>query len=166
MTLPRYLQVALLLSVLAAIGSLLFLEEAPEIHLPEQTAATTPLTLYPQNNRQTPRQDLFSVPVKVLPTPVKTPDKPSVRPATPPFPLQVMGAWWSQNQRIILLTNGHNTWPVCKGCKAEEKIWIGDQPVAGWVLKAVATDHLLFEWQLTHAQQRLELGDLHSEPTL
>jgi hypothetical protein len=84
---------------------------------------------------------------------------------TPDLPFKALGTWWSQNQRVILLTNGVDTWPVCRQCKAEEKIWIGSEPVSGWQLKAVEKDHLLFEWLLTHAQRKLELGELQSEPT-
>ena len=55
--------------------------------------------------------------------------------------------------------------PVCERCRADGRIWIGSSPVNNWILKAVANDHLLFEWQPTHSQQRLELDELQSEPT-
>ena len=64
-----------------------------------------------------------------------------------------------------MLTDGKETWPVCERCRADGRIWIGSSPVNDWILKAVANDHLLFEWQPTHTQQRLELDELQSEPT-
>jgi hypothetical protein len=173
MKLPRYLQLAIAVTVGLVIWSQFVSDEDPdELTLSPSTAqrtrpaaTTTPAT----------KPDSASW-VNLFPGPVKA-DKnapgqsgasappPPPPPSAPPLPLQVMGAWWSQQQRIVIITDGNQTWPVCKRCQADGKIWIGSSPVAGWSLVDVANDHLLFEWQATHTRKRLELDDLQAEPT-
>nr|WP_159466092.1 hypothetical protein [Scandinavium goeteborgense] len=168
MRLPRYLQVALVATVGAVVWSQFADDDSAPVaaSAPQQTRtrAAKPIdvqqplsrpsrtNLFPQPQTHPREQDILTPSVKPEPT-------------TPELPLHAMGAWWNQHQRTVLLTDGVETWPVCQRCRADGKIWIGSEPVSGWILKAVEQDHLLFEWQLTHVQRRLALGDLQSEPT-
>lgn len=169
MKLPRYLQVALL----ATVGAVVWSQFADDGSAPVDLHVTKPVSQRPLMRKETPassehalRPNLFSLPIADTEVEQnKATSNIAPEPVTPNLPLQALGAWWSQHQRIILLTDGVETWPVCRQCKAEGKIWIGSEPVSGWQLKAVEKDHLLFEWQLTHAQRKLELGELQSEPT-
>lgn len=169
MKLPRYLQVALL----ATVGAVVWSQLADDGSAPVDLHVTKPVSQRPLMRKETPassertlRPNLFSLPIADTEVEQnKAASSIEPEPVTPNLPLQALGAWWSQHQRIILLTDGVETWPVCRQCKVEGKIWIGSEPVSGWQLKAVEKDHLLFEWQLTHAQRKLELGELQSEPT-
>lgn len=168
MKLPRYLQVALLATAVAVVWS----------HFnDDDSASVTPQTMRPVTAHQikqtaepasTPRPeriDLFPSPKADAGAEQAMPvEQAKAEPTTPDLPLHALGAWWSDHQRIIVLTDGVDTWPVCRQCKAAGKIWLGSEPVKGWKLTAVKQDHLLFEWQSTHAQHRLELGELQSEP--
>ncbi|WP_455871769.1 hypothetical protein [Serratia proteamaculans] len=170
MKLPRYLQVALLVTV-GAVSWSQFVDDEHARVVPQvtQPASSRPATLRETlpSPLRTSRTNLFAPPLADTATGQTEPAQKNVEPEppTPSLPLQALGAWWSQHQRIIVLTDGVETWPVCRQCKAEGKIWIGSEPISGWQLKAVEKDHLLFEWQLTHAQRKLELGELQSEPT-
>lgn len=167
MKLPRYLQVMLIATVGAVIWSQ-FSEDEPTPDAPHVTQpAPPPAVKFKSANRPT-RVNLFPKPKADANAPVKqTESKKTIKhePSTPALPFQALGVWWSHHQRVILLTNGVETWPVCRRCKAEGKIWVGNEPAKGWQLKAVEKDHLLFEWRFNHIQRRLELGDLQSEPT-
>ncbi|MGU3414609.1 hypothetical protein ACLBW0_13485 [Enterobacteriaceae bacterium C34A] len=169
MKLPRYLQAALAATAVAVIWSQ-FVDDAP---LPEASLLAPKNTLPSAKSEAEPlsrpvpgRADLFAfAPSDKASEPTDATPHEETQPPTPELPLQILGAWWRHHQRTLLLTDGTETWPVCRDCRAEGKIWIGSEPVNGWILKAVAKDHLLFEWRLTHAERRLELGDLQSEPT-
>ncbi|HEY3983136.1 hypothetical protein [Cedecea sp.] len=169
MKLPRYLQVALLATAGAVVWSQLS-DDEPASVVP-QVMESAPLR--PAKPKEAPpgaprpaRPNLFPQPLADTGAEqTEAEQHVEAEPVTPELPLQALGAWWSQHQRVILLTDGVETWPVCSKCKAEGKIWIGNEPVSGWQLKAVEKDHLLFEWRLTHTQRRLELGELQSEPT-
>lgn len=171
MMLPRYLQLAILATAGAVIWSLFIDDETAAVSARPLSAGQEQPATSVSDRIKTPRTDrinLFTVPVLAKTDDEPPPERespPPPEPTTPPLPLQALGAWWSNNQRILLLTDGVETWPVCDRCRADGKIWIGSSPINGWTLKAVEKDHLLFEWQLTHIQQRLELGDLQSEPT-
>lgn len=170
MKLPRYLQLALVLTAGLVFWSLFSGEEAPEV--PRQKASVSP-PRPPTPEQEAPRQtriDLFAAPhhtAREEAEKLSETGKPEQAPlpTAPLLPLQILGAWWENHQRIILLTDGKETWPVCERCQADGRIWTGSAPVSDWILKAVAKDHLLFEWQPGHIQQRLELGELQSEPT-
>ena len=168
MKLPRYLQLALLGTAAVVIWSLNSEEEPAAVHPVAQVRepARKAKPVAAKKPADTPlRNNLFHSPVAQVQQVETPPEAPPETPSAPPLPLEALGAWWSGHQRIVLLTDGRETWPVCQRCRADNKIWIGSSPVSGWTLKAVEKDHLLFEWQLTHIQQRLELGDLQSEPT-
>lgn len=166
MKLPRYLQVALVLTAGLALWSQFSSDETQEtVHLRAPTTRPAPAVKPSAEPLTTVRRDLFpphneheespeTVAVEVAPPP----------PSAPPLPLQVLGAWWEQRQRIIILTDGQETWPVCERCRADGKIWLGDSPVSGWTLTEVANDYLQFEWTATHMHQRLSLEELTSEP--
>lgn len=169
MKLPRYLQVALL----ATLGGIVWSQLSDDESTRGVSQVAQPVAQRPVKLKEAQSPPLRASRINLFPPPLaETVDQSSEpklsvepKPSTPDLPLQALGAWWSQHQRIILLTDGVETWPVCLRCKAEGKIWIGSEPVSGWRLKAVEKDHLLFEWQLTHAQRKLELGELQSEPT-
>lgn len=169
MKLPRYLQVALLVTA-GAVAWSYFNDNEPA---PVTSQMMRPVTEHPVKPTQEPasmprskRVDLFpQSKTDVLEEQAKPVEQVKPEVTTPDLPLYALGAWWNPHQRIIILTNGVETWPVCRHCKAAEKIWIGSEPVSGWKLKAVEKDHLLFEWRFTHAQRKLELGELQSEPT-
>lgn len=169
MKLPRYLQVALVITVGLLLWSQ-FSDEDPEVLTPvaRRPANNTPAPVQsPMTPAATARINLFPVPEmkqkESLKTDVARPQPPAV-PQTPPLPLSVMGAWWNQNQRIVIITDGKQSWPVCNRCKAEGKIWLGSTPVSGWTLTDVTQEYLQFEWQATHVRQQLMLDDLASEP--
>lgn len=169
MKLPRYLQVALLATV-GIVGWCQWADDEATPVMFSVTPAVSPRPTTPSAPSAAPlrtaRNTLFSLPLPdAAAQQIDPAESVAAEPSTPDLPLQALGAWWSQHQRIILLTDGTETWPVCRQCKAEGSIWIGSEPVSGWQLKAVEKDHLLFEWQLTHAQRTLELGELQSEPT-
>lgn len=173
MKLPRYLQVALLATAVAVVwsysdedesSSVLHQAVRPVTHSSVKTVREPP----PASRHE--RVDLFPAgeaePLKEESIPMEqAPPIASAEPDTPALQLQVLGTWWSHDQRIIILTDGVGTWPVCRACKAAGKIWLGSEPVRGWKLTAVGKDHLLFEWQSNHAQRRLALKEIHTEPT-
>jgi hypothetical protein len=168
MRLPRYLQVALLATVGAVAWSQLADDEptpvASSAPSPARARAVKPIEAPPSLSRPA-RANLFPPPQASAREAAEPAPRAEPEPTTPELPLHALGAWWNQHQRTVLLTDGVETWPVCQRCRADGKIWIGSEPVSGWILKAVEQDHLLFEWQLTHVQRRLALGDLQSEPT-
>lgn len=169
MKLPRYLQLALVLTAGATIWSLVTGEEVSQAPHQVQPVSRPRPAPAKQETAHSTRIDLFStLRNRAQNAAEKKPESEraeKAQPAAPPLPLQVLGAWWENRQRIIVLTDGKETWPVCERCKADGKIWIGSSPIDDWMLKAVANDHLLFEWQPSHIQQRLELDELQSEPT-
>ena len=169
MKLPRYLQLALVLTAGAAIWSQFADEEISQAPLEVQPVSRPRPAPAKKEAAHSTRVDLFSTPHSrardLTETQPESEQPEKAAPTAPPIPLQVLGAWWENRQRIIVLTDGKETWPVCERCKADGRIWIGSSPVDNWILKTVANDHLLFEWQPSHIQQRLELDELQSEPT-
>jgi hypothetical protein len=171
MKLPRYLQLALVVTAGAVLWSLFAGEEEPLSNLSVQPVSQPSASQRTKAPPETPvrqtRANLFALPQTATPEQEQEAMQSAVEPppSAPPLPLNVLGTWWDRHQRIILLTDGVETWPVCDRCHAEGKIWIGSSPINDWVLKGVEKDHLLFEWLPGHIQQPLELGDLQSEPT-
>lgn len=169
MKLPRYLQVALLATAVAVAWSH-FSEDESALVTPQMRHPVTPQPVKPSKETASAprpeRVDLFPSPKADVPQEqaASVEQAAPAEPTTPDLPLHALGAWWSDHQRIIILTDGVETWPVCRQCNAAGNIWLGSEPVSGWKLKAVGKDHLLFEWQSTHAQRRLELGELQLEP--
>lgn len=164
MKLPRYLQLTLLATVCSVAWSQ-FNDDEPERMMPTVAPKPSKLGITPIVMPPPVRVNLFPHPLAESPAEQTLVNYSESEPITPHLPLQALGAWWSQNQRIILLTDGIETWPVCKQCKAEGKIWIGNEPVSGWLLKAVEKDHLLFEWRHSQDQRKLNLSELQLEPT-
>lgn len=175
MKLPRYLQLSLVATLALVIWSQFNDETLTTANPPTQPkrAATASSAAATKVASGTPaRANLFRLPVSEADTVAMREAKAKAKakatapaePLTPPLPLKVLGAWWSQQQRIIILTDGMDTWPVCDKCKVQGKIWLGSTPVSKWSLVEVTPDHLLFEWQATHARQRIALDDFASEP--
>lgn len=169
MKLPRYLQVALLVTA-GAVAWSHFSDNEPAPGPPQMTRSVTqhPVkpTEEPASLARSERINLFPHPMaEVFEEQAKPVEDVKPEQTTPDLPVYALGAWWNHHQRIIILTDGVETWPVCRHCQAAGKIWIGNEPVSGWKLKAVEKDHLLFEWRFTHALRKLELGELQSEPT-
>lgn len=170
MKLPRYLQVAIIVTAGLVIWSQFSGDEPAE-----STTASRPIA---QRTRPAAVTSTTAAPttkewVNLFPGPAKPVTRngseslapPPPAPSAPPLPFKAMGAWWSKQQRVVIVTDGQQTWPVCNKCDAEGKIWIGSSPMEGWSLVEVADDHLLFEWLATHTRKRLELGDLQDKPT-
>lgn len=167
MKLPRYLQVAILVTTMAVLWSLFTDEGVPNAY--EVTSASSPArpvkTITPDTKyERTNRINLFPLPQQIQDGGEKELNRAPQAPDTPPLPLVVLGAWWEKQQRIIVLTDGDKSWLVCQRCSIEGKIWIGSEAIRGWTLKAVEKKHLLFEWKLSQTEKRLELDDLKSEP--
>ncbi|HHB1427554.1 TPA: hypothetical protein ACOQZT_003164 [Serratia odorifera] len=170
MKLPRYLQIALALSALLCLWSILSTPEetqqqgealsaparpsvAPHIR-PAADAAVSAVNLFPfQGHRaEAPQNAAPPPPERVIPN-------------TPPLPFQVSGAWWEQRQRALVLTDGERQWIVCRQCKARDKIWAGAILNHDWQLTEVGADFLTFRWLPQRHDRRLTLGDMTSKPT-
>lgn len=170
MIVPRYLQVTLALTLASVIWSVVSSDERDDAPVRPVAPAHNQPTAHRKSadSVMAVHKDLFALSHADKENPATTQAKaepPPPQHITPALPLSLLGIWWEGHQRIILLTDGRDTWPVCHHCRAENAIWIGNEPVEGWKLKAVNKDDLLFEWQLTHTSQHLEISDLQSEPT-
>lgn len=88
-----------------------------------------------------------------------------VKKIDPPFPLQVMGAWWENNERIVILSDDRRNVLLCKQCRMKGYIRPGEYLLPEWKLLILSDDHLIVEWQPERISKRIELGDLKSKPT-
>ncbi|MEX1841651.1 hypothetical protein KMW40_14625 [Enterobacter cloacae] len=171
MKLPRYLKILLALTVI-----LLVWAQIADLQQPEQNdivampAQPVRHTQKPINAHKTTTAfvDLFpwqgeKKAIAKIPSGQRVTAQQS---KTPALPFRVAGAWWSNNQRTIILTNGHQNWIVCHHCKAPEHIWIGDRLNHDWQLQEVTAGQLIFRWLPQQLDQHLALAELETKPTL
>ncbi|WNN45057.1 MULTISPECIES: hypothetical protein [Winslowiella] len=168
MKLPRYLQVMLLLTAVISLWSALSGDAQEEESLltvsqphPVRDIPTTPAPPAIAGNAS---DDLFPYqgnPVEPASAPATArPEKPRA----PQLPFKVVGAWWSNNQRLLVLTDGRESWIVCRQCKLQESIRPGDKLDNNWQLMEIATDSLTFRWLPLKNDQHLSLDDMKSKP--
>ncbi|HFK7188292.1 hypothetical protein [Serratia odorifera] len=171
MKLPRYLIVALAVTALLVIWSQFTAE--PEEEGPALRTLTQGKPAKQTNSRPAvlttadPLVDLFPVPRQAV---IEQRQK-AVRPAEPvkrPEPilsLHVLGAWWDSGERVVILSDGKQNKLLCQSCRTKGYIRPGEQLLPEWILKTLADDHLMVEWQPEHISKRIELDDLKSKPT-
>ncbi|CAM3741944.1 hypothetical protein BS639_02640 [Rouxiella silvae] len=176
MKLPRYLQIALLATCALALYSLLGDEADEPVPLSVVHRAPSPsaVKITPTATSQLEQSfvDLFPSGIKPLkPAPEleavhKAPVVAKVEePLVPSLPFNLVGSWWSDGQRALMLQQGSQHWIICKKCRAPQRVWIGMPLNKDWQLKSVSTDSLTFLWLPQMREQRLPLGDMKSEPT-
>ncbi|EPF0317228.1 hypothetical protein ACSN7O_004629 [Enterobacter chuandaensis] len=92
-------------------------------------------------------------------------------PATPPvqkiaatFPLRAIGAWWENNERILIVGGEEVNFLFCKKCRKKESIHPGEMILPDWKLIALEEDHFMVGSLSEATTQRIELDDLTSEP--
>lgn len=171
MKLPRYLQVMLVLSGALSLWSALSGDE-PEAEnlLPvRQTPKVSNVGAAPAAPAAADNQSANLFPFQgqpIEPARAPTPATPTVAapPAAPPIPFKVVGAWWSNNQRLLVLSDGKESWIVCSQCKVQERIRPGDKLNDHWQLTEIAADSLTFRWLPLQNDQRLPLDDMKSKP--
>ncbi|MFS2222960.1 hypothetical protein [Pantoea sp. B65] len=176
MTLPRYLQAALAVTAAVTLWSLFSpADDAPvaEDLLPQgqpaALAAASASRAAAAPALSDNHHDLFPFQgpqVRAAPPPPPPPPTPPVAeaPRAPTLPFRVAGAWWSQQQRYLLLTDGRQSWIVCRQCKFADSIRSGEKLNDNWQLRAIEPDYLVFRWLPLENDQRLSLGDMKSKP--
>ncbi|KAB7894661.1 hypothetical protein GA565_00965 [Rouxiella sp. S1S-2] len=176
MKLPRYLQIALLATCALVLYSLLGDEADEPIPLAVVHRAATPSAVDISPTASSLQKqgfvDLFPSATKPLkPTSEqesmhKAPVVAIVQePLVPRLPFNLVGSWWSDGQRALMLQQGSQHWIICKKCRAPQRVWIGMPLNKDWQLKSVSTDSLTFLWLPQMREQRLPLGDMKYEPT-
>ncbi|RYC43343.1 hypothetical protein [Pectobacterium zantedeschiae] len=169
MKLPRYLIVALTITLGLVIWSQLSAEDADEetTRIPAVTRSVqgkAPRTAATETRKEEVLVDLF--PVRSPPmSPVKQTEKPQpVEKREPAFPLKTVGAWWENGERIVILSDGELNVLLCTQCQIKDAVRPGKVIVPTWRLITLSKDHLMVEWQPEHTMKRIELGDLTSRP--
>jgi hypothetical protein len=175
MKLPRYLQFALLITGALVLYSLV--DDAPD---GVEEIAVVQRPAHVDSNRLTPVSelkpqdgfiDIFPSGIKpadvqtsreVLATP-KDAEPPKI--VTPPLPFRLVGAWWSDNQRALMLQQADQQWIICRRCRAPERVWTGMNLTKDWQLKSVSAQSLTFIWLPQMREQHMALGDMDAEPT-
>lgn len=178
MKLPRYLLIALLISCALSFYALLSDNEVKDFQptqvknvyaRPQIKAGQAAASELSKKNTDDNFVDLFPSAIKpvlaVKQTIVAMPkisQSPEV--TTPILPFALMGAWWADHQRVLLLKGNNKSWVLCGSCRVEGRIWIGMQLTDNWQLKNVSADRLTFVWLPQMREQNLDLGDLKFEP--
>ncbi|WP_345828058.1 hypothetical protein AAGR22_13975 [Erwinia sp. HDF1-3R] len=170
MKIPRYLVIALALT-----GASLLVSEFlfPEQDVIQPAQPLTPRQAVKSAGTPTARltaqegfSDLFPVPERLQVKPALRDSVPvPERPAAPQFPFNVAGGWWKGGQRIIIITDGTVDRLLCRECSTEGAVRPGKAITPEWQLNEIAADHLTVEWLPQKLLERIELGDLKSEPT-
>jgi len=171
MKLPRYLQVMLVLTAVLSLWSALNGDEPEEENLlpVRQSAEVSHAAAAPAQPATpgNPSENLFPFqgePVKPARAPEPAAPPVARQPPAPQLPFKVVGAWWNNNQRLLVLTNGKESWIVCRQCKLRESIRPGDKLDNNWQLTEIAADALTFRWLPLQNDQRLPLDDMKSKP--
>lgn len=81
------------------------------------------------------------------------------------FPLKVVGGWWENGKRIIVLSDTERNFLLCRKCQGKDYIHPGEMIIPGWKLNILADDHLVVESTSSHIKKHIELGDLTTKPT-
>ncbi|OON41341.1 hypothetical protein BTJ39_05095 [Izhakiella australiensis] len=168
MRIPRYLVIALAVTGVIVVASQFYdrpTEVAPVARALKPTRSVTPGAAAARQ-AEAPHEiiDLFPVP-EVLKPASAAQKPPPPKKVEPPFTFQVMGAWWKEGKRIVIISDGIQSLLLCQRCRAANVIRPGDNITPEWQLRALADDHLEVEWLPQKLLKRIELGDLKSEPT-
>ncbi|MDR3432779.1 MAG: hypothetical protein P4L95_12895 [Rouxiella aceris] len=181
MKLPRYLQIALLITGLLVLYSLIGDEEPASMPLSvinplSQNAHTRSADQHHRQSVSESKSDDF---IDLFPSAIKSAaleqsqevsiaTKQSQRQeaaiVVPPLPFQLVGAWWSNHQRTLMLQAEDQQWIICRRCRAAKRVWTGMKLTDDWQLKSVSADSLTFIWLPQMQEQHLALGDMKSEP--
>lgn len=168
MKLPRYLVVSLIITVALILWSVVSTEQETTQHYQPRavrshsTVVAEPLSTAKNRNGQV--IDLFPVFSQTeRGKEQESRPEPAIKTA-PQFPLQVVGAWWENNNRIVILNDGDRNVLLCKTCQMNGYIRPGEEILTDWRLTELAEDHLSVEWLPENISNRIELGDLTSKP--
>lgn len=169
MKIPRYLVIALAVTIIAVAASQFIGEPEDEPLVARPLEPSRTVTTVAAATRQTETQqeivDLFPVPETPKPAVIAEHKPPPPERVEPSFPFQVVGAWWKDNKRVVIISNGIQSPLLCQTCRMEGVIHPGGAITPEWQLHAIADDHLIVEWLPQKLLKRIELGDLKSEPT-
>lgn len=181
MKLPRYLQISLLITGLLVLYTLIVDDEAVSpplsvINPLSQTAQTRSADRHRRQpvleNRSDDFVDLFPSAIKPVareqskqaPIVEEPPQYQEPEIMAPPLPFQLVGAWWSNHQRTLMLQADDQQWIICRSCRASTRVWTGMKLTDDWQLKSVSADSLTFIWLPQMQELHLALGDMKSEP--
>ncbi|MHC9060946.1 hypothetical protein [Pantoea sp. y20] len=163
MKLPRYLVIALLLTGCALVASECFTadEALPTVAVPRNVRPA------PEKKASGKEQNEF---VDLFPSGVRhivVPD--FVRPVVqaqqvPAFPYYVVGAWWQEGKRIVIISNGNHDRFICQRCGIKNALHPGSAVTPEWRLTKIADDAITVEWEPQKLLKQIELGDLKSAP--
>lgn len=116
---------------------------------------------------EVPVVDLFPVSgeVKQMDAEVKVEETREAAPPTAPeLPFQVVGSWWDDGQRTLVLSDGVQTWLICQHCHKKDFYAPGALITREWRLTEVAKDFLRFEWLPEKLTRRIALEELAVKP--
>lgn len=172
MKLPPYLIIALVIAGALVLWSQFFVdseEEFPVVRRNEPKSVVKKPPLPPENIAVDDEiVDLFprpAVPKKEVIEELPPLEEPKLEEMVPQFPLDVLGAWWSEGHRILILSDGTKNYLVCKHCQDHTHLKEGDLITPDWKLIKIEDDALSVEWQPKHIVKHVDLADLKSEPT-
>ncbi|APG16838.1 hypothetical protein Y71_20575 [Kosakonia radicincitans DSM 16656] len=100
--------------------------------------------------------DLF--PVYTLPVKEKPSTTPVVQEVA--FPFQLAGLWISDNQKIIIITDGMQNWLLCSNCGKKDFIQPGDLLTPDWKVQAIEPDHVTIKAMSGQVEKRIDLNSL------
>ena len=92
--------------------------------------------------------------------PVK--EKPSTTPVVQEvaFPFQMAGLWISDNQKIIIITDGMQNWLLCSDCGKKDFIQPGDLLTPDWKVQAIEPDRVTIKAMSGQVEKRIDLNSL------
>lgn len=163
MRIPRYLVIALFLTGCAVVASEFV--TANEASHP----VDAPLKVRPASEKKAPMEELTDF-VDLFPSGVRHVAVPDVvapvvpAPQEPAFPYQVVGAWWQEGKRIVIISNGHHDRLICQRCGIKDALHPGSAVTPEWRLIKIADDAITVEWEPQKLLKHIELGDLKSAP--
>lgn len=172
MKLPRYLQIALLLTGALVLYTLLS-DDAEDIDVVTGIYRIQQAVSEDKNSKNAEYPKSTGNFVNLFPPAIKPQSEKVVSQeiikapeiVTPPLPFKVIGAWWSEGQRTLVLQDAGRQWIICQHCRATEPIWIGMQITPEWKLRGISADRLTFVWLPQMREQHLALGAMNTEPT-
>lgn len=166
MKLPNYLTVLLVITLGMVIWTLLSDNCEPEISLSlsTQRPKDDSLLFFSEEFKEEDIIELFPAKKTQEKKSDTTPKPASEKKAEPVFPLQVVGAWWENGERIVILSNTEENILLCNHCHKKGQINPGDMIIPAWKLITLADDHLVVRSVPEQTTKRIELGDLITKP--
>ncbi|MBP2169730.1 hypothetical protein J2125_002922 [Erwinia toletana] len=173
MKLPRYLQIAIGITAALVLWSLVSEPDDAPTQQQALLPQASPLAAGPPDSSRTTAtrapddhdSNLFPFQgPKAKPAPPPPPPKPAAPPSAPSLPFKLVGAWWSHNQRYLVLSDGKQSWIVCNQCRIADSIRRGEKLNENWQLTAIEPDYLVFRWLPLETDRRLPLDDMQSKP--